>query len=143
MSVARAPNHRPRRSRASQFGGSALFWPLRERDVVLVLGVPDLHRQERCKDTRNMEQNRRTTSDIEIQVVHDEPGDPGEIGRPGEYPYTRGPHPTMYRGRLWTMRQYAGFGTADETNQRFRALLDAGQTGLSVAFDLPTDGSRL
>jgi methylmalonyl-CoA mutase, N-terminal domain len=85
-----------------------------------------------------MEQNRRTTSDIEIQVVHDEPGDPGEIGRPGQYPYTRGPHPTMYRGRLWTMRQYAGFGTADETNQRFRALLDAGQTGLSVAFDLPT-----
>jgi methylmalonyl-CoA mutase N-terminal domain/subunit len=85
-----------------------------------------------------MDQNRRTTSDIEIQVVHDEPGDPEAIGRPGEYPYTRGPHPTMYRGRLWTMRQYAGFGSAEQTNQRFRALLDAGQTGLSVAFDLPT-----
>jgi methylmalonyl-CoA mutase N-terminal domain/subunit len=85
-----------------------------------------------------MEQNRRTTSDIEIQVVHEEPGDPKAIGRPGEYPYTRGPHPTMYRGRLWTMRQYAGFGTADQTNERFRALLEAGQTGLSVAFDLPT-----
>jgi len=57
---------------------------------------------------------------------------------PGAFPYTRGIHPTMYRGRLWTMRQYAGFGTAEETNARFRALLAAGQTGLSVAFDLPT-----
>jgi methylmalonyl-CoA mutase, N-terminal domain len=57
---------------------------------------------------------------------------------PGAFPFTRGIHPTMYRGRLWTMRQYAGFGTAEETNARFRALLDAGQTGLSVAFDLPT-----
>jgi methylmalonyl-CoA mutase N-terminal domain/subunit len=57
---------------------------------------------------------------------------------PGEYPFTRGVYPTMYRGRLWTMRQYAGFGTAEETNRRFRHLLDAGQTGLSVAFDLPT-----
>jgi methylmalonyl-CoA mutase N-terminal domain/subunit len=58
--------------------------------------------------------------------------------RPGEFPFTRGIHPTMYRGRPWTMRQYAGFGTAEETNARFRALLAAGQTGLSVAFDLPT-----
>ncbi len=57
---------------------------------------------------------------------------------PGEYPYTRGIQPTMYRGRLWTMRQYAGFGSAEETNKRFRYLLDQGQTGLSVAFDLPT-----
>jgi methylmalonyl-CoA mutase N-terminal domain/subunit len=57
---------------------------------------------------------------------------------PGEAPYTRGIYPTMYRGKLWTMRQYAGFGTAEETNTRFRHLLDAGQTGLSVAFDLPT-----
>jgi methylmalonyl-CoA mutase N-terminal domain/subunit len=57
---------------------------------------------------------------------------------PGAFPFTRGIHPTMYRGRLWTMRQYAGFGTAAETNARFRALLGAGQTGLSVAFDLPT-----
>jgi methylmalonyl-CoA mutase, N-terminal domain len=57
---------------------------------------------------------------------------------PGTYPFTRGIHPTMYRGRLWTMRQYAGFGTAEETNERFRSLLGAGQTGLSVAFDLPT-----
>ena len=57
---------------------------------------------------------------------------------PGEYPFTRGVHPTMYRGRLWTMRMFAGFGTAEETNTRFRYLLDRGQTGLSVAFDLPT-----
>ncbi len=61
-----------------------------------------------------------------------------KLGFPGEYPYTRGVQPTMYRGRLWTMRQYAGFGTAEESNKRYRYLLDQGQTGLSVAFDLPT-----
>ncbi|HEY6464718.1 MAG TPA: methylmalonyl-CoA mutase family protein [Candidatus Acidoferrales bacterium] len=61
-----------------------------------------------------------------------------DLGRPGEFPFTRGVYPTMYRGRLWTMRQYAGFGTAVESNCRFRYLLDRGQTGLSVAFDLPT-----
>jgi methylmalonyl-CoA mutase N-terminal domain/subunit len=61
-----------------------------------------------------------------------------DLGFPGEYPYTRGIYPTMYRGRLWTMRQYAGFGTAEETNRRFKYLLSQGQTGLSVAFDLPT-----
>ena len=61
-----------------------------------------------------------------------------ELGLPGEPPYTRGIHPTMYRGKLWTMRQFAGFGTAEDTNARFRYLLGQGQTGLSVAFDLPT-----
>src|SRR2546428_4805750 len=61
-----------------------------------------------------------------------------DIGQPGEFPYTRGIQPTMYRGRLWTMRQYAGFGSAAETNRRFKYLLENGQTGLSVAFDLPT-----
>lgn len=61
-----------------------------------------------------------------------------KLGFPGEYPFTRGVQPTMYRGRLWTMRQYAGFGNAEETNKRFRFLLEQGQTGLSVAFDLPT-----
>jgi methylmalonyl-CoA mutase, N-terminal domain len=61
-----------------------------------------------------------------------------DLGYPGEYPYTRGVQPTMYRGRLWTMRQYAGFGTAKESNERFKFLLGQGQTGLSVAFDLPT-----
>lgn len=61
-----------------------------------------------------------------------------DLGAPGAFPYTRGVHPTMYRSRLWTMRQYAGFGTATESNRRFRYLLEQGQTGLSVAFDLPT-----
>jgi methylmalonyl-CoA mutase N-terminal domain/subunit len=61
-----------------------------------------------------------------------------KLSFPGQYPYTRGVQPTMYRGKLWTMRQYAGFGTAEETNQRYRYLLDQGSTGLSVAFDLPT-----
>ena len=61
-----------------------------------------------------------------------------DLGFPGEYPFTRGVQPTMYRGRLWTMRQYAGFGTAEDTNKRYKYLLDHGQTGLSVAFDLPT-----
>ncbi len=63
---------------------------------------------------------------------------PREIGFPGEYPYTRGVYPSMYRGQLWTMRQYAGFGTAHETNERFRYLLERGSSGLSIAFDLPT-----
>jgi methylmalonyl-CoA mutase N-terminal domain/subunit len=62
----------------------------------------------------------------------------GELGYPGVYPFTRGVYPSMYRGRLWTMRQFAGFGTAEETNERFRYLLDHGQTGLSTAFDMPT-----
>jgi methylmalonyl-CoA mutase, N-terminal domain len=64
--------------------------------------------------------------------------DESQIGLPGEYPYTRGVYPSMYRGRLWTMRQFAGFGTAEETNERFRYLLDHGQTGLSTAFDMPS-----
>ena len=61
-----------------------------------------------------------------------------KIGYPGQYPFTRGVYPSMYRGRLWTMRQFAGFGTPEETNERFRYLLDHGQTGLSTAFDMPT-----
>src|SRR5690349_7601900 len=61
-----------------------------------------------------------------------------KLGDPGQFPFTRGVQPSMYRGRLWTMRQYAGFGTAQETNTRFKHLLAAGQTGLSTAFDLPT-----
>jgi methylmalonyl-CoA mutase, N-terminal domain len=89
-----------------------------------------------------MGQQRATDSGIEIQPVYgpeDVKGEPAAgIGMPGEFPYTRGVYPDMYRGRLWTMRQYAGFGSAEETNARFRYLLSAGQTGLSVAFDLPT-----
>jgi methylmalonyl-CoA mutase N-terminal domain/subunit len=64
--------------------------------------------------------------------------EPERIGLPGEYPFTRGVYPSMYRGRLWTMRQFAGFGTAEETNERFRYLIDHGQTGLSTAFDMPS-----
>jgi methylmalonyl-CoA mutase, N-terminal domain len=85
----------------------------------------------------------RSTSGIEIKPVYG-PGDLAgfdperQIGTPGAFPYTRGIHPTGYRGRPWTMRQYAGFGSAEETNRRFRYLLERGQTGLSVAFDLPT-----
>ena len=81
-----------------------------------------------------------TPSGIEISPVYrDADVDYArDLGDPGVFPFTRGVQPTMYRGRLWTMRQYAGFGTAQETNRRFRLLLDAGQTGLSVAFDLPT-----
>ncbi len=84
-----------------------------------------------------------TDSGIEVRPVYGAPDvagfDPGtELGEPGDFPYTRGVHPTMYRGRLWTMRQYAGFGTAEATNERFKFLLGAGQTGLSCAFDLPT-----
>jgi len=84
-----------------------------------------------------------STSDIEVGDLYtadDLAGwDPAEqLGHPGEYPFTRGVQPTMYRGRLWTMRQYAGFASAGETNRRFRYLLAQGQTGLSVAFDLPT-----
>src|SRR6187551_167006 len=83
-------------------------------------------------------EGRETDSGIELKPVYDADDAPGELERPGEYPYTRGPYPDMYRGRPWTIRQYAGFGSAEETNERFRYLLDRGQTGLSVAFDLPT-----
>ncbi len=84
-----------------------------------------------------------TTSDIEVEPLYGPDDllgwDPQtQLGRPGEYPFTRGVQPTMYRGRLWTMRQYAGFASAQETNRRFKYLLEQGQTGLSVAFDLPT-----
>lgn len=77
--------------------------------------------------------------DKRAYTSRDWPGDPArDLGEPGAFPYTRGVYPTMYTTRLWTMRQYAGFGTAEETNQRFRSLLAAGQSGLSTAFDLPT-----
>ncbi|MDH5372801.1 MAG: methylmalonyl-CoA mutase family protein, partial [Acidimicrobiia bacterium] len=75
---------------------------------------------------------------MEVDEVYEGAGLPDRIGAPGEFPFTRGPYPSMYRSRLWTMRQYAGFGDARSTNERFKALLAAGQTGLSVAFDLPT-----
>ena len=88
-----------------------------------------------------------TTSGIEINRVYDPTNSNGldftrDLGFPGDYPFTRGVQPTMYRGRLWTIRQYAGFGTAEESNRRYRYLFEQGQTGLSVAFDLPTQMGR-
>src|SRR5262245_63641524 len=83
-----------------------------------------------------------TVSDMEMDPLYtadDLQADaPDRIGFPGEFPYTRGVYPSMYRGRLWTMRQFAGFGTAADTNARFHFLLGQGQTGLSTAFDMPT-----
>src|SRR5216117_3529186 len=88
---------------------------------------------------RELKSRFQTDSGIELERFY-RPGSSIEekIGLPGEFPYTRGIQPTMYRGRLWTMRQYAGYGSAVETNERFKYLLAQGQTGLSVAFDLPT-----
>ncbi|HET9594647.1 MAG TPA: methylmalonyl-CoA mutase family protein [Anaeromyxobacteraceae bacterium] len=87
-----------------------------------------------------------TTSGVPLEPVYDgadpKPGLDDRLGLPGEYPFTRGVQSTMYRGRFWTMRQYAGFGTAEESNRRYRYLLQSGQTGLSVAFDLPTQMGR-
>ncbi len=90
---------------------------------------------------------RFTDSGIEIQRVYDEEDIEGldlreRLGEPGEYPFTRGIHPEMYRSRRWTMRQYAGYATAEETNRRYRYLLEHGSTGLSMAFDLPTQLGR-
>src|SRR6201989_3414577 len=81
-----------------------------------------------------------TLSGEPVQPLYTEADVPAsdQIGLPGEFPFTRGVYPSMYRGRLWTMRQFAGFGTAEETNERFRYLLDHGQTGLSTAFDMPS-----
>ncbi len=99
------------------------------------------------KRSEERQDERRTESGIEVKPTY-RPEDldgfdyAGKLGDPGEYPYARGVYPTMYRGRPWTMRQYAGFGTAKETNERFKYLTEAGQTGLSVAFDLPTQMGR-
>jgi methylmalonyl-CoA mutase N-terminal domain/subunit len=98
---------------------------------------------DRAKSAANSETRFETTSKIPIEPLYtaaDLEGHDcsGEVGYPGEYPFTRGIHPTMYRGRLWTMRQYAGMGDAEESNKRYKYLLAHGTTGLSVAFDLPT-----
>ena len=100
-------------------------------------------RAKAIRSTPERQPRFQTSSGIEIADLYT-PADIAsldedhDLGRPGEFPFTRGVQPTMYRGRLWTMRQYAGFATAAETNERFRYLLAQGQTGLSVAFDLPT-----
>src|SRR5438067_13791680 len=82
--------------------------------------------------------DRETESAIPVKPVYTAADAPAERELPGEYPFTRGPYPDMYRGRPWTIRQYAGFASAEESNARYRYLLDRGQTGLSIAFDLPT-----
>src|SRR4051794_4247004 len=82
--------------------------------------------------------DRRTESGIEVKPVYSAADAPRELEPPGEFPFTRGPYPDMYRGRPWTIRQYAGFASAEESNARYRYLLERGQTGLSIAFDLPT-----
>ncbi len=90
-------------------------------------------RKDRFATVSNMEVDRMYTPEDTEDIDYTE-----DIGVPGEPPYTRGPYPTMYRGRTWTMRQFAGFGTAEETNERFHYLIDNGQTGLSTAFDMPS-----
>jgi len=100
-------------------------------------------RWEKANLTKNPVAPAKTTSGLDVDVVYT-PADLGDfdyqrdLGFPGEYPYTRGVYPSMFRGNLWSMRQYAGFADAEESNKRFKYLLDQGQSGLSVAFDLPT-----
>jgi methylmalonyl-CoA mutase N-terminal domain/subunit len=110
-------------------------------------GLPDLTREERWerdryRSTPEREATFTTLSAEPIRPLYTKrdlpPDDDESIGLPGEYPFTRGVYPSMYRGRLWTIRQFAGFGTAEDTNERFRYLLDQGQTGLSTAFDMPS-----
>lgn len=99
--------------------------------------------KESLAKTKTKKTNVVTTAGVDVKILYT-PADTKEInyleeiGFPGKYPFTRGIQPTMYRGQLWSMRQYAGFGTAEESNKRFKYLLSQGQTGLSVAFDLPT-----
>ena len=83
-------------------------------------------------------ENKKIESGIELKPVYTAGDATSELELPGEAPFTRGPYPDMYRGRPWTIRQYAGFASAEESNARYRYLLDHGQTGLSVAFDFPT-----
>src|SRR5262245_32299698 len=98
---------------------------------------------ERAPRAREPEHRYTTVSDMPIEPVYTPAAiDPfrydQRLGNPGEYPFTRGAYPSMYRGKLWTMRQFAGFGTPEDTNERFRFLLAQGQAGLSAAFDMPT-----
>lgn len=105
--------------------------------------LPEDNKSEKRKEAAKTEKIHATRSGFPVKSVYT-PDDISslnyeeKLGAPGEYPYTRGIYPTMYRGRLWTMRQYAGMGTAKETNERYKYLLQSGQTGLSVALDLPT-----
>jgi methylmalonyl-CoA mutase N-terminal domain/subunit len=127
--MATRPTDRP--AGAGDEGEAALDEDL-HRFVAPVVGPDDEHRY--------------TDSGIDVKRVYDAddvaPGLDERLGEPGEFPYTRGIHPGMYRDRLWTMRQYAGYATAEETNRRYRYLIEHGSTGLSMAFDLPTQLGR-
>jgi methylmalonyl-CoA mutase, N-terminal domain len=98
--------------------------------------------QESAKKTRELERSFKTLGGEELDLLYQPDQDDGsyvdKLGFPGSFPFTRGVYPNMYRGRLWTMRQFAGFGSAEDTNSRYKYLLERGQTGLSVAFDMPT-----
>src|SRR5690349_12234633 len=114
----------------------------RERELAALRAEVEAWRAHAARLPVRDDSDFTTVSDTVVEPVYTpldlSPGLWEATRLPGEYPYTRGVHPTMYRGRLWTMRQFAGFGTADDTNQRYKFLLEHGQTGLSVAFDFPT-----
>src|SRR3990170_8971246 len=95
--------------------------------------LPERHAEDEFLTTSSEHINRLYTPQDIAELDYE-----SDLGLPGEYPYTRGVHPTLHRSKLWTMRMFAGFGTAEETNARFKYLLSQGQTGLSVAFDLAT-----
>ncbi len=109
-------------------------------DERATLGVGDWKRDYEAGAERDAEFSTLSGHPIEPLYTEEDGAAEGEdrVGYPGSYPFTRGPYPSMYRGRLWTMRQFAGFGTVEETNERFHYLLNHGQTGLSTAFDMPT-----
>src|SRR4029077_16162107 len=129
-----------RRLRASD----DFFWrAVVPRLAACPMNPPPDRTAEKAPTTNERKERFATLGGIPLKAVYTQEDLAGQnaetsIGVPGEFPYTRGIYPTMYRGRLWTMRQYAGFGTAAQSNERFRYLLGKGQTGLSVAFDLPT-----
>src|SRR5881275_1321964 len=106
----------------------------RWEDTTLRKAVESLPERRKEFVTTSSRPLKRLYTPLDLGVKTDEE----RLGKPGDFPYTRGIHPTMYRGRLWTMRQFAGFGTAEDTNARYKFLLERGQTGLSVAFDFPT-----
>src|SRR5687768_10970699 len=114
----------------------------RERELAALRAEVEAWRERSARMPVRDDADFTSVSGREVEPLYtplDLPPDPlTALGLPGGYPYTRGVHPTMYRGRLWTMRQFAGFGTAEDTNERYKFLLERGQTGLSVAFDFPT-----
>src|SRR5436305_3577283 len=125
----------PRKERGISCPATMATAPKQEKPTIAPIVGPD--------DPR-----RFTDSGIEVKTVYEE-GDVRDreqleerLGEPGEYPFTRGIHPEMHRSRRWTMRQYAGYASAKETNERFHYLIDHGSTGLSMAFDLPTQLGR-